>query len=96
MKQVGAICSSSSCRVSELLAAMRGPLLPPAAVMEESRLFAQQLLREAVVVQQQLAELDEAVWPGLIEASMQEALSGGGAHPGPGDADADAASGAAV
>jgi len=69
---------TSSGRVSQVFAAMRGPLLPPPAVMEQGQKFAQQLLREAAVVQQQLAEFEEVTWPALIEQSIHEAWSG---HP---------------
>lgn len=70
--------TSSSGRVTQVFAAMRGPLLPPPAVMEQGRQFAQQLLREAAVVQQQLAEFEEVTWPALVEESIHEAWSG---HP---------------
>lgn len=55
---------------------MRGPLLPPAAVVEQGQQFAKQLLAEAAVVQQQLGEFEEVVWPGLVERSIHEALTG--------------------
>lgn len=69
---------SSSGRVTQVLAAMQGPLLPPPAVMETGKAFVQQLLSEAAIVQQQLAEFEEVTWPALIEASIHEAWSG---HP---------------
>jgi hypothetical protein len=67
---------SRSARVTQVLAAMQGPLLPPAAVMQQGKDFAQQLLAEAAVVQQQLTEFREVAWPGLLEAAMNEAWSG--------------------
>lgn len=68
--------SSRSARVTQVLAAMQGPLLPPGAVMQQGRDFAQQLLAEAAVVQQQLSEFREVTWLGLLEAAINEAWSG--------------------
>jgi hypothetical protein len=46
--------------------------------MEQGQQFAKQVLSEAAVVQQQLAEFQEVTWPALLEASIHEAWSG---HP---------------
>lgn len=70
--------AGSSSRVSQVLAAMGGRLLPPAAVVEQAGVLMQQLLDEATAVQQQLAQLEAVTWPALLEAGIHEAWSG---HP---------------
>jgi hypothetical protein len=55
---------------------MQGPLLPAAAEMEQGQQFAKEVLYEAAVVQQQLAEFQEVTWPALLEASIHKAWSG--------------------
>jgi hypothetical protein len=52
---------------------MKGPLLPLAAVVAQGRRFAVQVLSDAAVVQQQLADFEDLTWPALIETSIQEA-----------------------
>jgi hypothetical protein len=59
--------------VSAVFAAMGdGPLVPTGPAQAQGAAFAAQLLREAGGVQQGLAQLQQAAWPGLVEASIRQ------------------------
>jgi hypothetical protein len=55
---------------------MKGPLLPSAAVVAQSRRLARQVLSDAALVQQQLADFEDQTWPAILETSIQEAWQG--------------------
>jgi hypothetical protein len=49
-----------------------GALLPSAPAQAQGAAFAAQLLGEAGDVQEALAQLHQAAWPGLVEASIRQ------------------------
>lgn len=63
-------------QVTQVFAAMRGPLMPAAKQQQQAADFAQQFVSEAVAVQQQLHHFHQTDWPALVERSTNEGWTG--------------------